>query len=66
MLGLGLGTSLLQAMDGEQFPRNEASNNTVLWPLVCAGISLTSAKNHYGNVKRKALGILHALEKFHH
>ena len=36
-LGEGLGASLLQARDRMQFPRNEASNNTMLWSRIFAG-----------------------------
>ena len=32
--GVGQGVCLLQVRDGMQFPRNETTSNTVLWPIV--------------------------------
>ena len=48
------------------FPRNEAHDNTVLWPIAFTSKSLKSAETHYGNIEREALGMLHGLKKFHH
>ena len=41
-------------------------DNTILHPIAFAGKSLTGAEQRYSNIERKALGILHGLEKFHH
>ena len=45
--------------------KNTQQYNTTLWPIVFRSQSLTSGKSHYGNIERKALGILHGLEKNH-
>ena len=41
------------ARDGMEFPRNEATNITVLWPNVFASKRLTSMETHYSNIERE-------------
>ena len=38
----------------------------LLWPIAFATKSLFSAKTHYSNIEREALGIVHGLQKFQH
>ena len=42
--GIGLDAWLLQVRDGMSFPRYEASNNVVLWPIAFANKSLSSVE----------------------
>ena len=53
-------------MEGMQFPRSKAPNNTALWPVASASKSLASTEIQYSNSEREAMDILHGLEKFHH
>ena len=48
--GEGLGVSLLQVRDRMQFPRNEAPDNAVLWPIAFVSKSLTNAETCYSNI----------------
>ena len=43
-----------------------APDNTFLCPIAFASKSLMGAEHRCRNIKHKALGILHGLEKFHH
>ena len=63
---VGLGTCLLQAMDGLQFPRKEAPNNTVLLSIVFTSKSMTNAETHYSNTEREVLSIIHGPEKIYY
>ena len=60
---VSLRASFPQMRDSMQFPRNVALNNAAFQPT---RKSLNSAEMHYNNMKRKALGILHGPETFHH
>ena len=64
--GISLGAALLQLKDNTNCPKDTAPDNTILCPIVFASKSLTGAEQRYSNIKCKALGILHGLEKFHH
>ena len=59
--GIGLGAKLLQIRDNTGCQKDTAPDNTIL-----VSKSLTGAEQRYSNIKCKALGILHGLEKFHH
>ena len=41
---VGLGASVLQVRDGMQFPRKEALDSAVLWPIAFSRKGLTSAE----------------------
>ena len=62
---IGLGTALLQTRDGTTCLKDIALDNTFLRSIPFASKSLTSAECRYSNIEREALGMLHALEKFH-
>ena len=64
--GISLGAALLQLRDNMNCPKDTAPDNTILCPVAFASKSLTCAEQRYSNIKCKALGILHGLEKFHH
>ena len=46
--------------------KDMTSDNTILHPITSSSKCLTGAEQRYSNIKPEALGILHALEKFHH
>ena len=48
---VGLATSLLQAKDEIQFPRNEERDRVALQSVMCARKSLTSAEAWYSNIE---------------
>ena len=64
--GISLGAALLQLKDNTSCQKDTAPDNTILCPIAFASKSLTGAEQRYSNIKRKALFILHGLEKFHH
>ena len=49
-----------------QLPKDEAPDNSALWPLAFTSKSLASAETWYSNIKREALGILYGLKESHH
>ena len=51
---------------GTSCPKDKASKNSILRPIVFARKRLSSAEGRYSNNEREALGIQNALEKFHH
>lgn len=65
----GLGAALLQ-VDTEAAREHESMGDIpdteVLRPIAYASKALTETEQNYSNIEREALGILHALEKFHH
>ena len=63
---VGLGVALLQMHEGTACQKGIAPDNTTLHPTAFASKSLTGAECRYSNIGREALGILHALKKFHH
>ena len=64
--GVGLGAALLQTQEGMVCQKDIVPDNTILWPIAFASISLTSTECRYSNIEREAFCILHGLEKFHH
>ena len=64
--GINLGAALLQLRNNINCPKDTAPDNTNLCPIAFVSKSLTGAEQRYSNIKHKALGILHDLEKFHH
>ena len=62
--GVRLG-GLLQVRDRMQFPQDAALDNSALWPITFTSKSLISAETHQSNTDRKAVGILHGVQKFH-
>ena len=64
--GNGLGVALLQMCKGTACPKDEASDNTTLCPIVFASKSLRGAEHRYSNIEMEALGIIHGLKKFQH
>ena len=58
MSGVKLGAGLLQVSDVMKFPKEEAPDNSVLWPIAFTKNSLPSTETHYSNIEREALGIL--------
>ena len=64
--GGGIGGALLQVRDNLNCRYNEAPDSTMLWPTVLASKSLSSMEQHYSNIEKEALRILHGLKKFHH
>ena len=61
--GVGLGFSLPQLRDCMNCGQDEISDNTALYTIAFASKTLSSTEWQY---RRKALGILHGLEKFYH
>ena len=64
--GIGLGAALLQMRDNTTCQTHMAPDNTILCPITFVSKSLTGMECRYSNIKCKALGILHGLDKFHH
>ena len=64
--GICLVAALLQCRDNTGCHKDTAPDNTILCPIAFASKSLTGAEQRYTNIKCKALGILHGLEKFHY
>ena len=64
--GIGLGAALLQLRDNTSCQTHMAPDNTILHPIAFASKSLMGTECRYSNIKCKALGILHGLEKSHH
>ena len=64
--GAGLEAVLLQLHEGTMCQKDMTPDNTVLCAIAFATKSLTGAEHRYSNIKQEVLGILHALEKFHH
>ena len=64
--GISLRAALLQLRDNTSYQTHIAPDNTILCPITFASKTLMGAECTYSNVKCKALGILHGLEKFHH
>ena len=53
VLGVGLGASILHVTDEMQFPKNEAPDNAVMWPIACMIKNLKSTETHYNNIGRE-------------
>ena len=64
--GVGLGVALLQTCKGTTCQKDTVPNNTILHTNAFASKSITGAEHRFSNIERKALFILHGLEKFHH
>ena len=64
--GIGLRAALLQLRDNTTCQTHMAPDNTILCPITFVSKSLMGAECRYSNIKCKALGILHGLDKFHH
>ena len=64
--GIGLRAALLQLRDNTVCQKGMAPDNTTLQSIALASKSLMGGEQRYSNIKCKALGILHSLEKFHH
>ena len=58
--------ALLQLRDNTSCKTYVAPDNTILCPIAFVSKSLMGAQHRYSNIKCKALGVLHGLEKFHH
>ena len=52
--------------EGTTCQKDIVPDNSSLCPTAIASKSLTGAEHRYSNIERKALGIIHGLEKFHH
>ena len=61
MFGVGIHASLLQLRDRLQFSRNEAPDNSALWPKVFASKTLTSVETYYSNIQKEALDFIYGL-----
>ena len=64
--GVSLGEALLQHGDNMVCQKGVAPDNVTLHAIVFTSKSLTGAEQRYSNIKSKALGILHSLEKLQH
>ena len=64
--GIGLGIAILKTRSSTNFPRDKASDNSILRPITFASKSLSGAGRRYSNIEREALGILHRFEKLHY
>ena len=58
----------MQVRDKTWLQKDEAADNSVLWPIAFESKHLTSTDNetHYSNIEKEVLGILHDLEKICH
>lgn len=64
---IGLGAALLQIDPKIQMDYDmEIPPTECLRPIAYGSKSLTTTEQNYSNIEREALGILHALQKFHH
>ena len=63
---ISLGAALFQLRDDTSCQICVAPDNTILCPITFVSKILMGAEHRYSNIKCKALGILHGLEKFHH
>jgi len=64
---IGLGAALLQIDPKIQTEYDtEIPPTECLRPIAYGSKSLTTTEQNYSNIEREALGILHALQKFHH
>ena len=66
MSGISFGAALLQLRDNTTCQTHMAPDNTILCPIAFVSKSLIGMEHRYSNIERKALGILHGLEKFHY
>ena len=63
----------VSALEPDYYKRDDLScahdkvlNNATLCSITFTSKTFTSTERHYSNTERKALGILHGLETFHH
>ena len=63
---ISLGAALLQLRDNTACQTHMVPDNTILCLITFVSKSLMGAECRHSNIKHKALGILHSLEKFHH
>ena len=61
---VSLGAALLQLCDNTICQKGVAPDNITFHPIAFASKSLTGAEQRYSNIKCKAPGILHGLEKY--
>ena len=59
--GIGLGAALLQTRSSRSFPRDEASDNSILRTIIFVSKSLSSVEKRYNKIGREALGTLYRL-----
>ena len=64
--GVKLWAGILLVRDEMWLPKDDASDNIVLWPIAFTSRCLTTAETHHSSIERDALDILHCLETFHH
>ena len=60
--GVRLVVSLLKTRSGTSCPRDKASDNSILRPIMFASESLSSVERRYSNIEREVLGIQHTQE----
>ena len=64
--GVGLDAGFLQVREGLICPRGPPPDNAILRPKAFGFKCLSGVETCYSNIERKALGIFHELQKFHH